>query len=103
MGWAVFNIGWGAMVGQMLLINNPIFCRKYMDFFAVYGYAMIYVAAYLFKTAHVDTKDATEKEVLARSIGLSTAAIFYATGILKMAGQGKSLPILKGYIGFMSI
>ena len=50
LSWMAFNVGWGAMIGQMLRVNNTLFCRKYMDLFAVSGYAMIYVAAYLFKT-----------------------------------------------------
>ena len=57
-----------------------------MDFFAIYGYAMIYIAAYLFKADQLDENGASEKNLMIRTTGLTSAAIFYATGILKMAG-----------------
>ena len=47
--WLGFNIGYGSIIGQ-LAMQNATMRNKYMDLFAIYGYAMIYVAAYCFKT-----------------------------------------------------
>ena len=96
LAWMAFNVGWGALVGSIVCLNNPAFRRKYIDFFAIYGYAMIYVAAYLFKT-QIQEEQPKEWELTLRSMGFSVASIMYATGLLKMAGQAKMLPNARVY------
>ena len=71
-------------------MQNATIRNKYMDFFAIYGYAMIYVAAYCFKTEFDRQSDPTikptEENLLCNSIGFSVASALYGTGLLKMAG-----------------
>lgn len=47
--WLFFNLGWGAIFGQIMM-KNKVFRNKYMDFFAIWGYAMAYISAFIFKT-----------------------------------------------------
>jgi hypothetical protein len=60
-----------------------------MDFFAIYGYAMIYVAAYCFKS-EFDRQTAQikpdQENLMINSIAMAVASAFYGTGLLKMAG-----------------
>ena len=77
-------------------MQNANIRQRYMDFFAIYGYAMIYVAAYCFKTEfdrqNGSKSKPSEENLIVNSIGFAMASALYGTGLLKMAGQGKILP-----------
>jgi hypothetical protein len=70
-----------------------------MDAFAIYGYAMLYIAAYIFKTEQIGNPK--EKNLLITTFEMTIAASFYATGVLKLFGQGKRLPSARLYLMVM--
>ena len=90
LSWLGFNVGWGAMIGAMAM-QNKVVRNKYMEFFALWGYAMFYISALIFKMDHEGEK-ITENDLVANSMGLTLAAALYGTGLLKMAGFDKNFP-----------
>ena len=90
LSWLGFNVGYGAMIGA-LAMQNKVIRNRYMEFFALWGYAMFYISALIFKMDHEEEK-ITENDLVANSVGLTLAAALYGTGLLKMAGFDKNFP-----------
>ena len=91
-----YNCGSGAVVGQ-LAMQSLTFRKKFMDLFVIWGYAMIYIAAYAFKTEYDRQNGAkihavTDMNFLINSAGLTVGAGLYGTGLLKIANFGRALP-----------
>ena len=78
--WMAFNALAGVGMGHFAMQFTTM-REKYMEFFAIMGYALFYVAGFIFKTEfdrqYYDMK-VYENNLIANAIPLSIGSLFYA-------------------------
>lgn len=102
MTWLFFNVGYGAIIGQLVMLN-PIMRKHYMDLFFLWGYALFYTASFIIKTEYDNTNlkpgevgpVVSEKNLNLNIIASTYAGLLYGTGLLKLGGYGRYLPNMR--------